>query len=163
MGLCMRLRFAATIITTTLVCAACASNEVAAIKGRFPLQSEYELVTDAATAHCAETALHHYQGAEAAPYSEQVQIDCLGYRFAGAPRKLEFLVNEGSLGFYWILLEPGDLPSVRRAFVARFGEPTCTNELYMIFSEEGTALRSEPAEVLVALPAELNAITGGCA
>lgn len=128
----------------------------------FPLGASRATANATATAHCERIETHEYRGAEAAPYTEQTQIDCFGYAFSGAPRKLELLINEGELGFYWLLLDEANRAAITASMTQRFGAPTCVTADYTIFAGNQVAIRRDPPEVLVALPADFTAITGGC-
>lgn len=143
-------------------CATTPGNDVARVSREFPLGASRAEVEAAVSAHCADSLVHEYRGAEAAPYIEQTQIDCLGYVFAGGRRKIELLINEGALGFYWILLTTPELENTRTALQSEFGTPTCITADYTIFESASTALRRDPAEILVATPSDFAAITGGC-
>lgn len=154
-------------LALALALTACASagggeNEVRLVMERFPLQSTQADLAVPVTRYCASSSMREYTPAEAAPYSRQSQIDCEGYAFRGAGRKLELLINEGALGFYWLMIAPQELAATREALIETFGAPTCETERYTIFNRASVALRREPAEILVALPPDFQAITGGC-
>lgn len=146
----------------SLSCATVQRDEVAALMARFPLGATQDGLAAALERHCTDLAVHHYSAEQAAPYRQQVQIDCMGYQFRGAPRKLELLINEGELGFYWLLLDASELEATRTLLMDRFGAPTCLTARDTIFGAAGVALRREPAEILVAADEDFRAITGGC-
>jgi len=78
----------------------------------------------------------------------QVQIDCDGLDFLGAPRWAEFVVGDDRLQMVWIMVEPEDQQRAVAALIAAYGEPSSANENYVAFSEHNAAWRSEPPEVL---------------
>jgi len=145
-----------------LICTGCATapDELALLRERFALGATLEQTRAAARTHCAAFTEVAYDAAMSAPYREQTQIDCHGYAFDGAPRKLELLVNEGELGFYWLLMEGGELAAARAQLRRQFGAPDCVNADYVGFESQGVALRNEPPELLIARPGDFGPITG---
>lgn len=143
-------------------CAHRPADELDLLIQRFPLGATEAELSASIAAHCERAVVHRYSPEQAAPYREQTQIDCFGYPFAGAPRKIELLINEGALGFYWLLIEPDEREHARRMLVERFGPPACENAQDTIFAAQSVALRAEPAEILVSQRTDFEAITGGC-
>ena len=101
-----------------------------------------------------------YEGAEAAPFTRQLQINCSGLQVLGAPREVEFLFNDGPLGHVWILVRGEELGELRRPLEKAFGPVVHTTDLYLVFASGTVALRNRPPEVLVATPALVSEITG---
>lgn len=84
--------------------------------------------------------------------TKQVQIDCDGYPFLGAPRWAEFVIGDGRLQMIWIMVRPEDQSRIVEAMTRRHGAPTRTNDLYIAFEGGRTAWRHRPAEVLFYAP-----------
>lgn len=126
------------------------------------LGASLEEARAAARAHCGSVRETEYSAELAAPYSEQTQIDCIGYVFAGAPRKIELLVNDGALGFFWLMIEPRELDTARATLRDQYGAPDCVNADYTGHMARGVAVRNDPAEYLFAIPSDFAAITNGC-
>jgi hypothetical protein len=138
------------------------AGEFERLQARFGLGLDRDSVHAAAKSHCARFDTLTYDAAQAAPYASQVQVDCFGYQLFGKARKIELLVNEGRLGFYWIMVDKEELSAIRRRLHGTVGDPLCETHQYVIFKGERVALRFDPAEVLVGLPPDVRAITGGC-
>ena len=79
---------------------------------------------------------------------QQLQIDCDGFAFQGAPRWAEFVIGDNTLKMVWIMLEPEDQDSVVAAMTDAFGPPSHNNDHYIAFTQARAAWRFEPAEVL---------------
>ena len=105
-------------------------------------------------------AERQYEGAEAAPFTRQLQINCSGLQFFGAPREVEFLFNDGPLGHVWILVRGEELGELRRPLEKAFGPVMHSTDLDLVFASGTVALRNRPPEVLVATPALVSEITG---
>jgi hypothetical protein len=84
---------------------------------------------------------------------EQLQIDCDGFPFLGAPRWAEFVFRDDSLEMVWIMMSPTDQDRTLAAMAAAYGAPTHRNGDYVAFSAQGAAWRFQPAEVLFYSPA----------
>lgn len=84
---------------------------------------------------------------------EQLQIDCDGFPFLGAPRWAEFVFRDDSLEMVWIMLSPDDQDRTIAAMGAAYGTPTHRNADYVAFTAQGAAWRFQPAEVLFYSPA----------
>lgn len=87
---------------------------------------------------------------------EQVQIDCLGYPYAGFPRKVEAVFADRELALVWILTGKQEEPRVRSALVAAYGEPVRVDDDSEVFGDGSVVLRKDKPEVLF-LSAELIA------
>lgn len=87
---------------------------------------------------------------------KQVQIDCLGFPYAGFPRKVEAVFADGELALVWILTGKPEEPRVRRALVAAYGEPVRVEDDSEVFGDGSVVLRKDKPEVLF-LSAELIA------
>jgi len=112
-------------------------------------------------AACTRIEALHYTGAEAAPArEEQTQLDCYGVNLYGAPRKVEFMFNDGTLAFLWILMEPSESERIRREIVSARGPSIYQNGGYEVFRGGEIAFRSDPRELLIANPAMMTEITG---
>lgn len=149
-----------------LVCIACAActaapaDDLSRLQANFPLGATLEQTRQAAAEHCASVNETHYSPELAAPYADQYQLDCEGYVFRGAPRKVELLVNDGALGFYWVLIESAELSAAEGDFRRTLGPPPCANAEYRAaYPEAGIALRNTPAEFLIAEPQAFQQIT----
>lgn len=78
---------------------------------------------------------------------KQVQIDCDGFVFQGAPRWVEFVIGDDSLEMVWVMTTQEE-ESLTRSMIAAYGEPTHRSAKYTAFANHGAALRFKTAEVL---------------
>ncbi|HEV8336261.1 MAG TPA: hypothetical protein VGR67_07600 [Candidatus Polarisedimenticolia bacterium] len=109
---------------------------------------------------CESLEQHHYTGGMAAPFRDQVQVDCHGLNVLGARRKVEFLFNDGPLGHLWVLIEADERPKIREKLERVFGPVVHDTEDYKVFAEGRVALRSDPAEILIGNEAMIERLTG---
>lgn len=82
----------------------------------------------------------------------QVQIDCDGFDFLGAPRWAEFVIGDDRLQVVWIMIETQDQAAVLAALTEAYGPPSGKNDDYVAFTQARAAWRSEPPEVLFYAP-----------
>ena len=80
--------------------------------------------------------------------SNQVQVDCDGFEFMGAPRWVEFVIGDDRLQMVWLMVEDEDQERIVAAMTAAYGEPSGENAKYIAFAQERAAWRFVPAEVL---------------
>ena len=109
---------------------------------------------------CVETEEHHYSGDMAAPFKQQVQVNCMGLEVFGARRRVEFMFNDGPLGHVWIFLEAGEATQIRRKLAGTYGPVVFESTDYAVFASETVALRQDPLEILVATPQLIADLTG---
>lgn len=86
----------------------------------------------------------------------QVQIDCDGLDFLGAPRWAEFVIGDDRLQMVWIMVEEKDRETAIKALAVAYGPPSSTNSDYIAFSKGWAAWREQPPEILFYAP-ELHA------
>lgn len=110
--------------------------------------------------YCRRTEQIEYTGEMAAPFTEQTQIDCADVPILGAPRKVEFLFNDGPLGHVWVHLERDEIERVHEQLQEEFGPVVYESDHDRVYSSETIALRRRPPEVLVATPSLIRDITG---
>jgi len=79
---------------------------------------------------------------------EQLQIDCDGFEFFGAPRWTEFVIGDGSLEMVWILTTEDDEAALRDAMTKVYGPPTHVSAAFEAFADNNAALRKDKPEVL---------------
>jgi hypothetical protein len=96
----------------------------------------------------------------AAPFSDQVQINCMGLQAFGARRKVEFMFNDGPLGHVWVHVRPEELSELGTTLERAFGEQVYATETYKVFASGTVALRLSPPEILVAMPERIAKLTG---
>lgn len=84
---------------------------------------------------------------------EQLQIDCDGFVFFGAPRWAEFVIRDDSLEMVWIMVRDEDQDAIIAAMRAAYGPPSHQNADYIAFTQTDAAWRYRPAEVLFYSPA----------
>lgn len=101
-----------------------------------------------------------YTGELAAPFKEQLQINCSGLNAFGAPREVEFMFDDGPLGHVWILVEAKELTELRQNLEKVFGSVVYETEVYAVFASGNVALCQSPPEILVAIPNLISEITG---
>jgi len=101
-----------------------------------------------------------YTGELAAPFEEQLQINCSGLNAFGAPREVEFMFNDGPLGHVWILVQAEELTELRQDLEKAFGSVVYETEAYAVFASGNVALRQTPPEILIAIPSLITLITG---
>lgn len=150
----------ALLLVALTGCASSPPSELDTLRQRFPLGATHQQLSASIAAHCANAVVHEYTPAEAAPYAQQTQVDCFGYMFAGKPRKIELLINEGRLGFYWLMLD--EFETTQASLSTQLSNPACISADYVIYEDDAIALRREPIEILVSLAPDFRAITGGC-
>ncbi len=80
--------------------------------------------------------------------SKQVQIDCDGFEFMGAPRWVEFVIGDDRLQMVWLMVEDEDQEMIVAAMTAAYGEPSGENAKYIAYAQKRAAWRFVPAEVL---------------
>jgi len=83
---------------------------------------------------------------------EQRQIDCLGLRFAGFPRKVEFVFADGRLALAWILTGKPEERRVREQLSRAWGPPVRVTDTWEVFGDGSVVLRKDKSEVLIASP-----------
>jgi hypothetical protein len=83
---------------------------------------------------------------------QQLQIDCDGFEFFGAPRWAEFVFRDDSLEMAWIMVRSEDQAAIVAAMEAAYGAPTLSNDNYIAFAGANAAWRHRPAEVLFYSP-----------
>jgi hypothetical protein len=79
---------------------------------------------------------------------EQIQIDCLGFPYAGFSRKVEAVFADGELALVWILTGKPEEPRVRDALIAVYGDPVRVSEDSEVFGDGTVVLRKDKPEVL---------------
>ena len=84
----------------------------------------------------------------------QVQLNCYGFNYAGAPRKLEAVFADGRLAMVWILTAKAEEDRIRQALIRSYGEPIFTSDEIEAFDEWKVVLRKDKPEV-VAISDEL--------
>ncbi len=87
---------------------------------------------------------------------KQIQIDCLGFPYAGFPRKVEAVFADGELALVWILTGKPEEPRVRDALISVYGDPVHVGDDSEVFGDGSVILRKDKPEVLF-LSAELAA------
>ena len=102
----------------------------------------------------------HYTGEMAAPFTDQIQIDCYGLEVLGAERKAELMFNDGPLGHVWILIEPQEIEAIERTLSAEFGPVAFSSDNDRVFASGTVAVRTDPPEILVATHELIRALTG---
>jgi hypothetical protein len=149
------------IAAVLLAIAGGASGEQAAALPRTIRIGESEIpLRPLLSADCGKTERLHYTGKKAAPFTDQVQINCEGLEAFGARRRVEFMFNDGPLGHVWILIRPEEVSSLRATLEKSFGRTVYETKEYRVFASGTVALRASPPEVLVATPAMIERITG---
>ena len=86
----------------------------------------------------------------------QVQVDCSGFPFLGAPRWTEFVVGDDRLQMVWIMVRAEDKDAAVAALTEAYGPPSSRNEKYIAFKQGRAAWRHSPPEILFSAP-ELDA------
>ena len=79
---------------------------------------------------------------------EQVQLDCDGFSFEGAPRWAEFVFADDSLELVWIMTKADDERALRAKMTAAYGAPDKQNEKFTAFTKATSAIRIDVPEVL---------------
>jgi len=82
----------------------------------------------------------------------QVQVDCSGFPFLGAPRWTEFVVGDDRLQMVWIMVRAEDKDAAVAALTETYGPPSSSNEKYIAFKQGRAAWRHEPPEILFYAP-----------
>ncbi|PQA88201.1 hypothetical protein CW354_07800 [Marinicaulis flavus] len=79
---------------------------------------------------------------------KQVQIDCDGLDFLGAPRWTEFVIGDDRLQMVWVMVDAEDRDTVLKALQNAYGEPSHQTDMFTAFVDHRAAWREEPPEVL---------------
>lgn len=152
------MRFASSLLAALfgVDVGACASTPAAEQFSR-PTEIRYGATVDETTAaldgKCAALRVRRIDPPFAPEVRrEQLQIDCDGFLFLGAPRWAEFVFRDNSLEMVWIMLSPDDQDLTIAAMTAAYGPPTHQNGDYVAFTAQGAAWRFQPAEVLFYSP-----------
>lgn len=80
--------------------------------------------------------------------AKQVQIDCDGLDFLGAPRWTEFVIGDDKLQMVWVMVEADDKAKSVEALKAAYGAPSHDTDMFIAFARGRAAWREEPPEVL---------------
>ncbi len=102
----------------------------------------------------------HYTGEMAAPFSDQVQVNCARLQAFGGRRDAELMFNDGALGHVWIHISSSEADEVLAGLQTEFGEVVFATDDYKVLASGMVALRREPPEVLVATRELTAALTG---
>ena len=84
--------------------------------------------------------------------TEQLQIDCGGFRFRGRGRHVEFVFRDDRLVMVWLMVEASESAAIIADMKAALGRPTGVNSAYVAFERQRTAWRHKPAEILFYAP-----------
>lgn len=79
---------------------------------------------------------------------EQVQLDCDGFPFEGAPRWVEFVFADDSLELVWIMTKADEEKTLRARMTAAYGPHDRQNEKFTAFTQARSAIRIDVPEVL---------------
>lgn len=79
---------------------------------------------------------------------KQVQIDCDGLEFLGAPRWAEFVIGDDRLQMVWVMVDAEDRDKAVKALEKAYGEPSRRTDMFTAFVDYRAAWREEPPEVL---------------
>lgn len=95
-----------------------------------------------------------------APLAEesQMQIDCEGFRYGGAERKMELVFQDDQLDIVWILIGEEEISVFNQKFTEEFGEPTFEIDFGTVFLQANAAVRIQPPEVLFASTRQVEAM-----
>ncbi|MEZ5893565.1 MAG: hypothetical protein R3C58_10570 [Parvularculaceae bacterium] len=80
--------------------------------------------------------------------AKQVQIDCDGLDFLGAPRWTEFVIGDDRLQMVWVMVDAADKEKTIKALKDAYGAPSHETPMFIAFTQGRAAWREEPAEVL---------------
>jgi len=78
----------------------------------------------------------------------QTQINCYGFNYAGAPRKIEAVFADGKLAMVWILTAKAEEQRISNALTAAYGKPVFTSDAVEAFDNWKVILRKDKPEVL---------------
>lgn len=81
--------------------------------------------------------------------SEQAQINCFNYGYAGFNRKLELVFGDGKLEVVWVLTSKGEERRLRGWLVGIWGEPILVNETWDVFADGRISIRKDKPELLI--------------
>ncbi len=80
--------------------------------------------------------------------AKQVQIDCDGLDFLGAPRWTEFVIGDDKLQMVWVMVDAEDREKAIAALKEHYGAPSHDTAMFIAFAQSDAAWREEPPEVL---------------
>ena len=78
----------------------------------------------------------------------QMQVDCDGFEFAGAPRWAEFVFADDLLEMVWIMTSAQDEKTLLERMIKENGAPDQQNQKFTAFTKGRMALRKDVPEVL---------------
>ena len=81
--------------------------------------------------------------------TSQIQINCVGYEYAGFPRRIEAVFGDGVLEVVWILTGKNEEDRVRQALVEAFGAAEIVGDVWEVFEGQRVALRKDKPEILM--------------
>lgn len=81
--------------------------------------------------------------------SEQLQIDCFGFPYAGFDRKLEAVFGDGKLQLIWVLTAKPEEDRIRNRLVRDWGKPSLVNDTWEVFGDGKISLRKDKPELLL--------------
>jgi len=143
-----------------LILACEAGGEDAALPRTIRLGESEATLRPLLSADCGKTERLHYTGEKAAPFTDQVQVNCEALQAFGARRRVEFMFNDGPLGHVWILVRSEEVPSLGETLEKAFGRQVYETKDYRVFASGTVALRRSPPEILVATPEMIARLTG---
>ena len=109
---------------------------------------------------CTQVEESHYTGEMAAPFTDQVQVNCDQLEIFGGQRDAELMFNDGPLGHVWIHISQDEADEVLVGLQREFGKVVFETDDYKVFASGTVALRRDPPEVLVATQALTSELTG---
>jgi hypothetical protein len=138
-----------------LLAASCAATFAADLKPEvIQWGVSAEKIRAAVTSQCKKGALERPIEPPFLPNVKtgQVQVDCSGFPFLGAPRWTEFVVGDDRLQMVWIMVRAEDKDAAVAALTEAYGPPSSRNEKYIAFKKGRAAWRHSPPEILFYAP-----------
>lgn len=143
----MRTLLAAALIATSACATATASDLTLDDSIRFDASlDELRPVFDASCASWEAVTLNPAELPIA--QTSHVQVNCQGFRHAGADRLAEFVFADDSMAFVWVLIDAGELDGFAQDMRGVYGAPTHDTAMFTAFADHNAALRRDIPELL---------------
>jgi hypothetical protein len=110
--------------------------------------------------NCTKLSVQPIEPVQIPGVSEQVQLDCEGFDYFGAPRKAEFVFGDDALTFIWVLVGASETDDLIASFKETYGAPSHETADFTAFADGNAAVRTDTPEALYYAPAVADAYRG---
>jgi len=125
-------------------------NESTQIPALLNFSSSLETLRPLFQEQCDQIVIHENERVWLPDHpSNQVQIDCFGFAYAGFERKLEAVFGDGKLQVIWVLTGKPEESRLRARLVEDWGQPSLVNDNWEVFGNGRISLRKDKPEFLI--------------